>query len=251
MQATKLRVNFLFALVAAFLAIYSTSAFAVVRSATVYYSLATKGWVTARIHHNASGAWTAVPGIAMTSACTGWMVATISFDDAIAPTFQAVFNNGSGAWDNPNGGGNYAVGVGTSVVRSGSVMANGSNPCAVSSPDSTAIVYYRLLNGWTNANIHYQIGSGAWTAVPGVSMNEAACTGWAKRTIALGSATSLKAAFNTNGTSWDNNSSQDYVLGSGEIWPMWQSCRAGRWSRFSRLSCRRSPRRTAPPLRSA
>jgi glycosidase len=76
-------------------------------------------------------------------------------------------------------------------------------------------VYYRLLNGWTSANIHYQIGSGPWTAVPGVPMNEAACTGWAKRTIALGTATGLKAAFNTNGTTWDNNSNQDYVLGTG------------------------------------
>ncbi|MCX5317651.1 alpha-amylase family glycosyl hydrolase [Streptomyces sp. NBC_00154] len=80
---------------------------------------------------------------------------------------------------------------------------------------NTATVYYKPPSGWSTANIHYSIGSGPWTDVPGVAMNEAACTGWAKKTIDLGSATGLKAAFNNGSGTWDNNGTQDYAIGTG------------------------------------
>lgn len=47
-------------------------------------------------------------------------------------------------------------------------------------PVSTATtVYYQAPAGWTSANIHYQVGSGAWTAVPGTPMTAVAgLEGW-------------------------------------------------------------------------
>ncbi|GAA3042212.1 alpha-amylase family glycosyl hydrolase [Streptosporangium longisporum] len=77
----------------------------------------------------------------------------------------------------------------------------------------SATVYYAT--GWNTANIHYQPTGGSWTTVPGVPMGETACTGWKKRTIDLGSATGLKAAFNNGSGTWDNNGGADYVIGTG------------------------------------
>ncbi|WP_261368000.1 carbohydrate binding domain-containing protein [Acrocarpospora catenulata] len=78
---------------------------------------------------------------------------------------------------------------------------------------NTATIYYGT--SWTTANIHYQPSGGSWTAVPGVAMDETACTGWKKKTINLAAATSLKAAFNNGAGTWDNNGGADYTIGTG------------------------------------
>ncbi|WP_426209473.1 alpha-amylase family glycosyl hydrolase [Massilia sp. TWP1-3-3] len=46
-------------------------------------------------------------------------------------------------------------------------------------------------------------------------MSETACTGWAKKTIALGSAASITAAFNNGSGSWDSNNGANYSIGVG------------------------------------
>lgn len=76
---------------------------------------------------------------------------------------------------------------------------------------STMTVYYATTRGWTNHYVHYRVGSGAWTTVPGAQMS-AACTGWVSKTIDVGSASGLTAAFNNGSGSWDNNGGQDYAL---------------------------------------
>ena len=63
------------------------------------------------------------------------------------------------------------------------------------------------------AYIHYGI-NGAWTTVPGVAM-DTACTGWKKKTIDLGTATSFQVTFNNGSGSWDNNQGRDYTIGTG------------------------------------
>ena len=55
---------------------------------------------------------------------------------------------------------------------------------------NTVTVFYRPNPAWTTVNIHYAPTGGAWTAVPGVSM-DAACTGWRRKTIDLGTATGV------------------------------------------------------------
>ncbi|WP_025723369.1 alpha-amylase family glycosyl hydrolase [Paenibacillus polymyxa] len=82
-------------------------------------------------------------------------------------------------------------------------------------PDNQAIVYYfKKSRGWSDVNIHYAPDGSSWTSPPGISMNENACLDWAKKTIDLGSKTSMKAAFN-NGSVWDNNKGADYHLAAG------------------------------------
>ncbi|WP_457747557.1 carbohydrate binding domain-containing protein [Streptomyces rochei] len=82
--------------------------------------------------------------------------------------------------------------------------------------DNTATVYYSTEKNWSAYNLHYAPTGGTWTTVPGISM-EAACPGWVKKAVALGSATGLKAAFNNGSGTWDNNNSADYTLGTGNI----------------------------------
>lgn len=184
------------------------------QTATVYYYTPTRNWSNVNIHHNASGQWTSVPGVPMQDACTNWKVAKLELSGST--NAQAVFNNGSGAWDN-NGGKNYSVATGIHQVKDGVLTSGAGNPCADIDPDkvNTATVFYKPNSNWTNVNIHYQPNGGSWTTPPGVAMEEA-CTNWKKKTITLGQATGLSVVFN-NGTHWDNNGGKNYSLGTGDI----------------------------------
>ncbi|MFD0317896.1 carbohydrate binding domain-containing protein [Streptomyces flavalbus] len=185
-------------------------------TATVFYYTKTKNWTRYNLHYAPDGgAWTPVPGVAMEAACTDWVKKTVSLGGATG--LQATFNNGSGTWDN-NSGRNYALGTGAITVKDG-VIAH-SDPCAGtedpgSGDGNKATVYFSTRTlGWTTANLHYQPAGGAWTAVPGVGMR-AACTGWWKKDVDLGTATSMKAAFNNGNGVWDNNKGADYTLPTG------------------------------------
>ncbi|WP_435972759.1 carbohydrate binding domain-containing protein [Streptomyces sp. Qhu_M48] len=190
-------------------------------TATVFYWTKTRNWARYNLHYAPDGgAWTAVPGVAMEAACTDWVKRTVPLGTATG--LQATFTDGSGTWDN-NGGGNYALGTGSVTVKDG-VVAH-SDPCAGTTPDPTptptpapgarATVYYSTETlGWSTVNLHHQPAGGAWTTVPGVGM-QAACAGWWKREVDLGTAASLKAAFNNGNGTWDNNRGSDYTLGTG------------------------------------
>lgn len=190
-------------------------------TATVFYYTKTRNWSSYDLHYAPDGgSWTTVPGVRMEAACTDWVKRTVSLGSASG--LAATFNNGSGTWDN-NAGKNYALGTGDITVKDG-VVAH-SDPCADSgtgpspSPTDTethtASVYYSTTTvGWSTANIHYQPAGGSWTAVPGVGM-AAACTGWMKRSVDLGGATSMRAAFNNGNGVWDNNNGSDYTIRAG------------------------------------
>ncbi len=87
-------------------------------NAIIYYSGPFKD--TVYIHYRpAGGTWTQVPGILMTpSEITGYW--KISLDVGQAAEVEAVFNNGSGTWDN-NGGNNYRFPLGVSHLGGGQV----------------------------------------------------------------------------------------------------------------------------------
>lgn len=184
-------------------------------TATVFYYTKTKNWSAYNLHYAPDGgAWTAVPGLAMEAACTDWVKKTVALGSAGG--LQATFNNGTGTWDN-NGGQNYDLGTGTITVKDG-VVAH-SDPCADDpgepGPGNQATVYYSTAAlGWTTANLHYARSGGAWTTVPGIGM-EAACTGWWKRTVDLGTATAWSAVFNNGNGVWDNNNGANYALSAG------------------------------------
>ncbi|WP_416972983.1 carbohydrate binding domain-containing protein [Streptomyces sp. 4F14] len=182
-------------------------------AATVFYYTKTKNWPATYLHYAPDGAaWTTVPGVRMTAACTDWVKLTVDLGPAAG--LQATFNNGSGTWDN-NGGKNYALGTGTITVKDG-VVAH-SDPCTTvpTTPGNQATVYYSTASlGWTTANIHYAPTGGAWTTVPGLGMDPA-CTGWWKKTLDLGTATGMQVTFNNGNGVWDNNDSRNYALPTG------------------------------------
>ncbi|MER5948009.1 carbohydrate binding domain-containing protein [Streptomyces sp. NPDC001904] len=182
-------------------------------TATVYYATATTNWSAYKLHWAPTGgSWTTVPGVTMEAACTGWVKRTV--DLGSATSWQATFNNGNGTWDN-NGGKNYQLGTGLITVRAGTVAH--SDPCADTAPPEGAFatVYYdTTTTNWSVTNLHWAPTGGSWTTVPGIGM-EAACTGWVKRTVDLGSATSWQATFNNGNGTWDNNNGANYPLGVG------------------------------------
>ncbi|MFG2427544.1 carbohydrate binding domain-containing protein [Streptomyces sp. NPDC048590] len=186
-------------------------------SATVFYYTKTKNWSSYKLHYAPDGgAWTTVPGVVMEPACTDWVKRTVDLGGASG--LSATFNNGAGVWDN-NAGKNYALGTGAITVKDG-VVAH-SDPCAEAGTDpeeeaaGTASVYYSTATvGWTTTNLHYQPAGGSWTTVPGVGM-EPACTGWVRKTVGLGAATSMLATFNNGNGVWDNNNGSNYTLPTG------------------------------------
>ncbi|MFD3539008.1 carbohydrate binding domain-containing protein [Streptomyces sp. NPDC058662] len=194
-------------------------------SVTVFYYTKTKNWPAPYLHYAPDGgSWTSVPGVPMEAACADWAKRTVPLGAAAG--LKATFNNGSGAWDN-NAGRNYDLGPGSVTVKDGAVAH--SDPCAGTGPpptptplptptgggSATATVYYSTATvGWTTTNLHYRPDGGAWTTVPGTGM-QPACTGWVKKTVVLGGATGMRAAFNNGNGVWDNNNGGDYTLPAG------------------------------------
>lgn len=170
---------------------------------TVYYST-NKSWATYNIHYRVgTGTWTAVPGAALAPACEGWVSTTITTNGS---SVTAAFNNGA-AWDN-NGGKDYTLTGADVAVKDGRVTA--SNPCPTTNPTGDTTVYYSTTKNWPSYRIHYQVGTGTWTAAPGEAL-AAACAGWVSKTIDSNGAP-IKAAFNDGAGTWDNNGGKDYTL---------------------------------------
>ena len=136
-----------------------------------------------------------------------------TIDLGAATGLQVVFNNGTGTWDN-NSGANYTLGTGDVTVTGG--VAGTGDPCAAgrppprrrppATPPPSSTPPPASLVG---VNIHYRADRRAWTAVPGVAMNETACAGWVKKTVDLGAATGRRPRSTTAGT-WDNNNGANY-----------------------------------------
>ncbi len=79
---------------------------------------------------------------------------------------------------------------------------------------NTVTIYYK---GYSNPNIHYQVGNGSWTSVPGVAMeatNEV--SGYThKYTINLGDATYANVCFNDGHGNWDSRNGANYYFTQG------------------------------------
>lgn len=81
-------------------------------------------------------------------------------------------------------------------------------------PELITTIYY---NGYVNPYIHYQIGDGEWTDIPGVRMEESTeMEGYAyKAVINLGDSISATVCFNDGNGTWDNNNGNNYTFGAG------------------------------------
>jgi chitodextrinase len=79
---------------------------------------------------------------------------------------------------------------------------------------NSTTVYYSN-NNFTLKYIHFRIGSGTWTTVPGNVMANSEVPGYAKYTVNLGAATQLECVFNDGKGTWDNNKGNNYLLPVG------------------------------------
>ena len=79
---------------------------------------------------------------------------------------------------------------------------------------NTITIYYK---GYSTPYIHYQVGNGNWTSVPGVAMaatNEV--SGYThKYTINLGTATYANVCFNDGKGNWDSRNGANYFFEKG------------------------------------
>ena len=173
---------------------------ALANSATVYYK-ASPDWQQVDIHYGVDGKWTAAPGVAMEGACNGWRSKTVELGGATA--WQATFNDGAGNWDN-RGGADYELGAGVVSIDGGNIAS--ANPCAERKAE---VYYYTGGKDWNGASLVYGIGPDWYGAVM-----EQACPNWLKKTVSIGTAGGMSAAF-TQGGAWDNNNARNYAVNSG------------------------------------
>ncbi|CAH1208868.1 hypothetical protein PAECIP111893_02922 [Paenibacillus plantiphilus] len=171
-------------------------------SVTVYYK---KGFATPYIHYRpAGGTWTTAPGTAMpASEVAGYNKFTVNIGSATS--LEAVFNNGSGTWDN-NGGSNYIFGTGISTFTAGTIT---------SGPPMTATVTIYYKHGFSTPYIHWRPEGGTWTTAPGDVMTISEVPGYSKITLAVGSASRAEVCFNNGSGTWDSNGGSNYFINTG------------------------------------
>jgi hypothetical protein len=101
-------------------------------SVTVYYK---QGYTQPNIHYRpVGGIWTIPPGVPIPpSELPGYHKITV--DVGTAAGLEAVFNNGSGIWDN-NGGRNYIFPLGVSTYHGGVITPGAPEGAASSTGDS-------------------------------------------------------------------------------------------------------------------
>ncbi len=135
---------------------------------------------------------------------------TVSNGDSI--TSLSVNSDYSASWT-PAEAGTYKITA--YLLRNGSVLSSSSIEYTVTdAPLNAVVIYYK---GYSTPNIHYQVGSGAWTAVPGVAMEASnEVPGYThKYTIDLGSADHANVCFNDGHGNWDSRNGANYYFTKG------------------------------------
>lgn len=104
------------------------------------------------------------------------------------------------------------------TATDGTNTSEPSEPASVTtgekSPEAETEIYYHENDSWKDYYIHYKVGDGTWTTVPGEKMQER-CDGWYGATISLGESKGVTAAFNNGSGTWDNNGEKNYSLAPG------------------------------------
>lgn len=209
---------------------------------TVYYK-ASSSWSKAYIHYKiGNGSWTKAPGVKMeaTTEKNGYNYKFV-IDCGDATSATVCFNNGSGSWDSRNQANYKLKALGEYGIKNQSIetisLRSTATPVVTEAPTETPVVtakptatpvvtteptqvpvtdtitvYYST--GWTSPNIHFQIGNGAWTSVPGVPMKAASDkSGYNfKYVISLNDAQNATVCFNNGSGSWDSKEGADYKL---------------------------------------
>jgi hypothetical protein len=80
-------------------------------------------------------------------------------------------------------------------------------------PNNKITIYYK--KGFTTPYIHYSPQGGTWTTAPGKALTASEYVGYFKITLSIGEATSITAAFNNGGSSWDSDNMKNYKFELG------------------------------------
>ena len=122
-------------------------------------------------------------------------------------------NSNSVSWT-PTQAGTYKIVVSAREAQGGSTSYTKTITVEDKTSNKTTI-YYR---GYNNPYIHYKIGNGEWTKVPGVKMSSNSDVNgyYYAITIDLGDAEQLTACFNDGNGNWDSNGGKNYIFGVGK-----------------------------------
>ncbi|MCR5609887.1 MAG: starch-binding protein [Lachnospiraceae bacterium] len=174
----------------------------------VYYYT---GWTNPCAHYSiGEGEWTKVPGVKMeASKYAGY--SKIVVDMGKEKALKMCFNNGEGNWDNNEGKDYSFTETGIYTVKNGKITKG--EPAE--EKENTVTIYYRT--PW-EANIHYSIGGGEWTAVPGIKTDASSVEGYRVITINLGKESKLEFCFNDGNGNWDNNNSKNYAIDKAGVY---------------------------------
>ncbi len=113
----------------------------------------------------------------------------------------------------PSQTGEYMITV--KAYHNGTLLSSASTyVVAKKAPEKNAVIFYK---GFSAPYIHYQVGTGNWTAVPGVAMTASGeVEGYThKYTIDLGTADYANVCFNDGGSNWDSNNGSNYRFTEG------------------------------------
>jgi hypothetical protein len=128
-----------------------------------------------------------------------------------APQIEVAFNDGVN-WEN-NGGANWKVAIRDCDAPA---FSNGVSilPGVPTAGQSVLITYDptgRALDSASSVNIHHGYNGANWTVVPGVPMTQSGDFWTFSYTVPV-AATSIVMVFNTGGTTWDNNGSNNWTF---------------------------------------
>ena len=150
---------------------------------------------------------------ASTATCPTGVTYEVTRTDA-AGTTKVITSTGTSVSDtglSPNTAYSYKV-----VAKQGTFKSAASAVASVTTGDGPVVtntkVYYQLPAGWSSANMHYQLDSGAWTTVPGKAMTSSGVDGWVALEVETTGASTITAAFNENGVKWDSNGEKNYKI---------------------------------------
>ncbi|MDE6312567.1 MAG: hypothetical protein K2M46_02945 [Lachnospiraceae bacterium] len=193
----------------------------ITNQAVVYYS--NESWERANIHYQVgNGEWTSLPGMEMTrdSSQSGYEWKYV-IELGTASEATVCFNDGNGNWDSRNEV-NYKVYAGTYGIKNGEItkiITSDITPTVTQVPfqPGTVEVYYSN-ESWERANIHYQVGNGEWTSLPGVEMaKDGSQSGYQwKYVIDLKGASEAFVCFNNGNGSWDSQNESNYKVYEGQ-----------------------------------
>lgn len=95
---------------------------------------------------------------------------------------------------------------GVYTVNNGQILAG--EPIAHST-DTVTLYYYAPT--WSTVNCHFRVGTEAWTAVPGKTM-ESLGNGYYAITIPLNEENTVTACFNNGAGTWDSKNGSNYYF---------------------------------------